>query len=359
MKRVGNLFGQIIDVKNILAAHNNAKKGKRNYAEVKRFEERPYHYARNIRRSLINKSYIPSPYVSMHISDRGKPREILKTSYYPDRIIHHALMQVVQPIFESTYIKDTYQSIKGRGTHKAIERIKMWLKDERSTRYCLKIDIRKFYPNVDNEILKAMFRKKIKCEDTLHLLDTVVDSSKGLPIGNYTSQTFANYYLSFFDHFVKEDLGSKLYIRYADDIVVFGESKEELHAKLKAMRAYLDTLKLEIKGNWQVFETRGRGLDFLGYRLFGHYTLLRKKMVTKIKRAVLKPVKTLSDISRVMSYFGWMKTANAYNLLRVLLTRSLRDKVRAVVKRLHIKNPFRNFCIAPKRSSKFLQLTLF
>lgn len=235
----------------------------------------------------------------------------------------------------------------------------MWLKDERSTRYCLKIDIRKFYPNVDNEILKAMFRKKIKCEDTLHLLDTVVDSSKGLPIGNYTSQTFANYYLSFFDHFVKENLGSKLYIRYADDIVVFGESKEELHAKLKAMRAYLDTLKLEIKGNWQVFETRGRGLDFLGYRLFGHYTLLRKKMVTKIKRAVLKPVKTLSDISRVMSYFGWMKTANAYNLLRVLLTRSLRDKVRAVVKRLHIKNPFRNFCIAPKRSSKFLQLTLF
>lgn len=359
MKRYGNLFHKIVDVKNILAAHTKAKKGKRHYNEVKRFEERPYHNARFIRRLLINHAYTPSAYVAMHINDRGKPREILKTRYYPDRIIHHAVLQVVQPFLEETYIKDTYQSITGRGTHKAIARIKSWMKDEVATRYCLKIDIRKFYPSVDNAILKSQFRTKIKCKETLSLLDTIVDSSQGLPIGNYTSQTFANFYLSSFDHFVKEHLGVKYYIRYADDIVIFSDNKEDLHVKFEAMRDFLATLKLDIKGNWQVFETRGRGLDFLGYRLFGHYTLLRKKMVTKIKRAVLKPVKTLSDISRVMSYFGWLKTANAYNFLRVLLTKSLRDKVRAVVKRLHIKNPFRNFCIAPKRSSKFLQLTLF
>lgn len=359
MKRYGNLFHKIVDVKNILAAHKKAKKGKRHYNEVKRFEERPYHNARFIRRLLINHAYTPSAYVAMHINDRGKPREILKTRYYPDRIIHHAVLQVVQPILEETYIKDTYQSIIGRGTHKAIVRIKSWMKDEVATRYCLKIDIRKFYPSVDNEIIKAQFRTKIKCNETLELLDTIVDSSQGLPIGNYTSQTFANFYLSFFDHFVKERLGVKHYIRYADDIVIFSENKEDLHVKFEAMRDFLATLKLDIKGNWQVFETRGRGLDFLGYRLFGTYTLLRKKMVTKIKRAILKPIKTLGDISRVMSYFGWLKTANAYNLLRLLLTKSLRDKVRAVVKRLHIKNPFRNFGIAPKCSSKFLQLTLF
>lgn len=359
MKRYGNLFHKIVDVKNIMAAHTKAKKGKRHYNEVKRFEERPYHYARNIRRSLTEKSYKPSPYVSMHINDRGKPREILKTRYYPDRIIHHALMQVVQPIFESTYIKDTYQSITGRGTHKAIARIKSWMKDEVSTRYCLKIDIRKFYPSVDNEILKAQFRTKIKCNETLELLDTIVDSSQGLPIGNYTSQTFANFYLSSFDHFVKEHLGVKYYIRYADDIVIFSENKEDLHVKFEAMRDFLATLKLDIKGNWQVFETRGRGLDFLGYRLFGTYTLLRKKMVIKIKRALQLPIKALCDISRVMSYIGWLKTANAYNLLRTLLTRTLRDNVRNIVKRLHVKNPLRNFGIVRKCPTRHLQLTLF
>jgi retron-type reverse transcriptase len=359
MKRYGNLFHKIVDVKNILAAHNNAKKGKRHYAEVKRFEERPYHYARNIRRSLIEKSYKPSPYVSMHINDRGKPREILKTRYYPDRIIHHALMQVVQPILEETYIKDTYQSITGRGTHKAIERIQSWMGDEVATRYCLKIDIRKFYPSVDNDVLKAMFRKKIKCDETLCLLDDLVDSQKGLPIGNYTSQTLANYYLSFFDHFIKEVLGAKHYVRYADDIVVFSESKEDLHTKLEAMRAYLKTLKLEIKGNWQIFETRGRGLDFLGYRLFGTYTLLRKKMATKIKRAFLRPLQTLSNISSAMSYLGWIKTANAYNFLRTLLREPFRRSIKNLSKVLHIKNPLRGFVIVPKKIQKNVQLTLF
>lgn len=359
MKRYGNLFEKIVDVKNILEAHKNAKKGKRHYKEVRMFEERPYHNARAVRRMLLEKSYVPSPYISMHINDRGKPREILKTRYYPDRIIHHAMMQVVQPIFEETYIKDTYQSITGRGTHKAIDRVKTWMKDEVATRYCLKIDIRKFYPNVDNDTLKALFRKKIKCEETLCLLDTIVDSSQGLPIGNYTSQTLANYYLSYFDHFVKEELGAQMYIRYADDIVIFSDSKEDLHVKLNAMRAYLKTLKLEIKDNWQIFETRGRGLDFLGYRLFGNYTLLRKKMVTKIKRAILLPIRALCDISRVMSYFGWLKSASAYNLLRTLLTTDLREKIRRVTKRLHIKNPLRTWVVLRKRPMRLVQLTLF
>lgn len=359
MKRYGNLFEKIVDVKNILEAHKNAKKGKKHYREVRMFETRPYHNARNIRRILTEKSYAPSPYISMQICDRGKPREILKTRYYPDRIIHHALLQVVQPILEETYIKDTYQSIIGRGTHKALKRIKSWMNDEEATRYCLKIDIRKFYPNVDNDILKELFRKKIKCEDTLHLLDTVVDSSKGLPIGNYTSQTFANYYLSFFDHFIKETLHVKHYVRYADDIVVFSKSKEDLHAKFQAIRAYFKTLKLEIKGNWQIFETRGRGLDFLGYRLFGNYALLRKKMATKIKRALLKPIESARDISRVMSYLGWTKIANAYNFLRVILSKHIRAKIRCVAKRLYIKNPLRSWVVLAKRPTRLVQLTLF
>jgi len=359
MKRYGNLFHQIVDVKNIMTAHNNAKKGKRHYKEVRFFESRPYHHARSIRNMLIHKTYEPSAYISMHINDRGKPREILKTNYYPDRIIHHALMQVVQPILEQTYIKDTYQSITGRGTHKAIERIKSWMKDEVATRYCLKIDIRKFYPSVDNDILKAKFRHKIKCTDTLQLLDTLVDSSRGLPIGNYTSQTLANYYLSSFDHYVKEVLGVKHYIRYADDIVLFSDTKEALHTALVAMRCELSALKLDIKGNWQVFETRERGLDFLGYRLFGNYTLLRQKMATKIKRVFTKTPSSFKDISSLMSYLGWLKIASTYNLLRTLLTQRIRKAVYVVVKRLHVKNPLRAWVVLPKRPIRLVQLTLF
>ena len=125
------------------------------------------------------------------------------------------------------------------------------------------------------------------------------------------------------------------------------------------MRDFLRALKLDIKGNWQIFKTRERGLDFLGYRLFGTYTLLRKKMATKIKRSMHKAIRSLSDISRVMSYIGWLKTANAYNFLRILITKTIRERVRRVVKRLHIKNPLRNFGIMRKCPTMHRQLTLF
>lgn len=359
MKRIGDLFEKIVSVENILLAHKNAKKGKAHYKDVKRFDSRPYHYARRIRNLLISGEYKPSAYIKMTVCDRGKPRDILKTGYFPDRIIHHAIMQVVQPILESVYIKDTYQSIKGRGSHKALERINGWMKDEKATRYCLKMDIRKFYPSIDNETPKALLRKKIKCQKTLILLDTLVDSTDGLPIGNYTSQTLANYYLAFFDHFVKEQLASKYYVRYADDIVIFSESKDELNSKFLKIKEYLSGLKLEIKGNWQVFEVRGRGLDFLGYRMFGGYTLLRKSVATKIKRAFKLPIVSMNDINRLMSYMGWMKWADSYNLLRRLLSGNIASKVAYVCAKAKKRNPLRNLFIVPKQRKHNIQLTLF
>lgn len=359
MKRYGDLFEKIVDVKNIIDAHKNAQKGKRHYKEVHFFDQHLYHNARVIRKILKERSYEPSAYTKMIVCDRGKPREILKTKYYPDRIIHHALMQVIEPIFEKMYIKDTYQSIKGRGTHKAIKRVKSFMKDEVATRYCLKLDIKKFYPSVDNETMKMLFRKRIKDEDTLWLLDTIIDSTNGLPIGNYTSQAFANYYLSFFDHFIKEELCIKHYVRYADDMVIFSEDKEPLHIMFSKIKSYLNTLKLTIKKDWQIFETRLRGLDFLGYRIFGNYTLLRKKMATKIKRAFSQNISSLSGISRIMSYIGWMEKANTYNLLRTLIDKTFLAKIRFLSKYIGIKNPFKGFTIVPKKLKKTMQLTLF
>lgn len=359
MKRAKNLWEEIISVENILKAHKNARKGKSHYKSVRMVDNRPYHFARNIRRILKNRQWIPTAYTPMTLTERGKEREILKVNYYPDRIIHHAIMQVVQPILEQTFIKDTYQSIKGRGIHAGVLRIRSWLKDEVATRYALKIDIKKYYPSVDNEILKGLLRKKIGCKETLFVLDRLVDSAKGLPIGNYTSQTFGNFYLSYLDHYIKEDLKVKHYIRYADDIVLFSDNKEDLHRHRVAISRYIkEHLNLTMKSNHQIFPTRTRGLDFLGYRFFGNYILLRKSISKKIKRALKREINSLSDVGRVMSYYGWMLWADAYNFARVILLPTF-FSISKVAKIQNIKNPVAGIYIVPKLIRARRQLTLF
>lgn len=155
MKRFGNLFGDICAIDNIELAHKNASKGKLHYSEVKMVNSNPQKYLNEISQMLLTKSYKNSPYeVMTRKTDNGKIREIFKLPYYPDRIIHHAIIQVVEPIWFKTLIRDTYSSIKGRGIHDGVERIKKALIDEENTQYCLKLDIKKFYPSIDNGILK-------------------------------------------------------------------------------------------------------------------------------------------------------------------------------------------------------------
>jgi RNA-directed DNA polymerase len=255
MKRYGNLFSKITHKQNILNAHNKAKRGKRDYRAVKYVEENLTSCVNEINEELINKTYKTSKYIIDSRIERGKQREIHKLPYFKDRIVHHAILQVIEPILQETYIKDTYQSIKGRGVHKAKDRIKSFFRDKEGTKYCLKIDIKKYYPSIDNEVLKILLRKKIKCSDTLKLIDEIIDSTKGLPIGNYTSQTFGNYYLSFFDHWIKENKNIKYYIRYADDMIFMLESKEELHKLKNEIEEYLsENLNLKLKENWQYFQ---------------------------------------------------------------------------------------------------------
>jgi hypothetical protein len=354
MKRKKDIFNKIIDINNLKYAHYRAKRGKANYREVKEIDENPNLFLYQINKMLIKKTYKTSQYKTITRVERFKEREIKKLPYFPDRIIHHALLQQIQPILEKTYIKDTYQSIVGRGVHKAKDRVINFMKDKENTKYCLKIDIKKYYPNIDNEILKALLRKKIKCKDTLWLCDEIIDSTKGLPIGNYTSQTFGNYYLSFFDHFVKEDLKVKFYIRYADDMVFFASTKEELHTiKHKAEEYLRENLKLTIKENWQIFEVRKRGLDFLGFRFFGDYILLRKT-ISKAFQKIIKKIKNfrISEklISGIMSYYGWIKASNSYNLFRSSITKDNYVKISMFCKKLGIKNPLKAIVIVPKNN---------
>ena len=307
MKRVGNLYDKIYDIDNIREAHKNARKRKHHYKEVKEVDADVDKYCYEIQAMLRDKTFVNGQYEVFKKVEKGKEREIYKLPYFPDRIIHHAIMQVLEPIWKKTLIADTYQSIKGRGIHKAKNKIQ-WLLRKHKLKYALKMDIKKFYPSVDNEIMKQTLRRKIKCKDTLWLLDTIVDSTAGIPIGNYLSQYFGNLYLTYLDHELKEQVKVKYYYRYCDDIVVLSNDKAELHNARVLVSSRLASLRLVLKKNYQVQQVKDRGLDFLGYRMFHKYTLLRKKIAAGVKHST-------SDNSDA-SYNGWLVSSNGHNLAR-------------------------------------------
>jgi hypothetical protein len=190
------------------------------------------------------------------------------------------------------------------------------LRNESATRYCLKFDIRKFYPSINHRVLKVLLRRKFKDQDLLWLLDEIISSAPGLPIGNYLSQYFANFYLTYFDHWIKEELKIKNYFRYADDIVILSDSKEALHEILSKIRVYLnDKLRLTIKNNYQVFPVKSRGIDFVGYVFFHGYTRLRKS----IKKSFARMLVTNKNTASIASYCGWAKHGNCKHLMKILL----------------------------------------
>lgn len=229
-------------------------------------------------------------------------------------------MNILEPVWTKIFISNTYSCIKGRGIHKCKHDVEKALRtDKKNTKYCLKLDITKFYPSIDHEILKKIIRKKIKDVLLLSLLDSIIDSAEGVPIGNYLSQFFANLYLSYFDHYVKEKLKVKYYFRYADDIVILCGSKAKLRYYLKHIREYLTKLKLKIKPNYQIFLVDARGIDFVGYRLYHTHTLLRKsiknKMFKLINKYIHNKITFTKFLLRLQSYFGWLKHCNSKNLL--------------------------------------------
>lgn len=314
MKRYGNLYHKIYDVENIKLAHKNARKGKSHYKEVQMVDADVDAYCGKVSELLKNKEFVNGKYRTYMKSDRGKQREIHKLPYFPDRIVHHAILQVLEPIWKKTLIDNTYQSIKGRGIHKAKKKLEPTIRSGKY-KYYLKFDIAKFYPSVDNEIMKDVVRRKLKCNDTLWLLDEIIDSTKGLPIGNYLSQYLGNLYLAYFDHWVKQELNVKEYYRYCDDIVILGTSKKMLHNKLGRIRNYLGImLNLGMKKDYRVHPIKS-GLDFLGFRFFERYTLLRKKIATNFKRATRRFIGVgESEFDSMISYYGWAIASSGANL---------------------------------------------
>ncbi len=311
MKRLNNLYQKIISVENLELADLKAMKGKKTQYGVIVHQKNRQENILLLHKMLSDKTYKTSPYTTFKIYE-PKEREIFRLPYFPDRITHHAVMNILEPIFVSTFTADTYSCIKGKGIHAAARAVKKALVDVHNTQYCLKLDVKKFYPNIDHDVLKQLLRRKIKDKNLLWLLDGIIDSSPGLPIGNYLSQYFANFYLTYFDHWIKEEEHEQHYFRYADDIVVLSNNKQHLHELLAKIKQYLSNeLKLTVKENYQIFPVESRGIDFVGYVFRHKYTRLRKTIKKSFARNKHKPLSA-------PSYYGWAKHADCKQLLKKL-----------------------------------------
>lgn len=315
MKRLNNLYDRICSLDNLAAADAIARKGKSNQYGIRIHDRNKEGNLAQLRRDLLTRQFRTSNYTTFKVFE-PKEREVFRLPYFPDRIVHHAIMNVLEPIFVRTFTADTYSCIKTRGIHAAARNVKKALQDHLGTTYCLKLDIKKFYPSVDHAILKQLLRRKIKDSDLLWLLDEIIDSADGLPIGNYLSQYFANYYLTGFDHWIKEVKAVKYYFRYADDLVLLHPNKEYLHQLCHEISSYVSTrLNLTIKDNYQVFPVAARGIDFVGYKFFHTHTLLRKSIKKNFARMLAKRPSRES----IASYNGWAKHCDSKHLLKKLL----------------------------------------
>ncbi len=284
MKRFGNLWHQITDFENLFKAARQAQRDKRFRANVLEFNYNLEQELFCLQRELQSHTYQPGAYRSFRIYE-PKPR-LISAAPYRDRVVHHALCNIIVPIFEPTFIHDSYANRVGFGTHRALKRFTQFT---RNSRYILQCDIRKYFPSIDCEILKSQLRRKIKCPETLSLIAQIVDLDcdrepiaeyfpgddlltpcqrrRGLPIGNLTSQFFANVYLNSFDHFVKDQLKAKRYLRYVDDFCLFSDDREFLVEARVAIEEFLATLRLRIHPiKSQLFETQ-IGANFVGFRV--------------------------------------------------------------------------------------------
>ena len=322
MKRIGNLYEKICSLDNLYLAYSKARLGKGKTHGVLLFEKDLNANICQIQNELITGTYKTSEYSIFKIHD-PKERTVYRLPFM-DRVVHHAIMNILEPVWTSIFVSNTYSCIKCRGIHGAVKHLRRDLKDIENTQYCLKFDIRKYYPSVDHEILKSIIRKKIKDNRLLDLLDGIIDSAPGIPIGNYLSQFFSNLYLSYFDHWLKEEKQLKYYYRYADDIVILHKDKSYLHALFIEINDYLvNHLNLYIKSNYQIFPVDSRGIDFVGYVFRHTYILMRKSIKKNFCRRIAKLNKqriTLEEYKQnICSWLGWAKHCNSRNLLKTVI----------------------------------------
>lgn len=313
-KRYGNLFEQIVSEDNVRQAHYNARRGKKHYREVKRMDRIEDRAIRKLAWRLQTQRFTTSKYEVETRVESGKERVIHKLPYYPDRVVHHALCQVCNPIWERSLIRDTYQSIPGRGLTDARQRITRALRRDRPN-YALHIDIHNFYPSVPGWWVKAVVRRRIKCRLTLALIDDIINSSQGLALGNYPSQIWGNLVLSPLDWFIKQTLRVKHYFRYCDDLVLMADNIEQLREWEEQIRHWLNSIKLDTKPSRTIELCNGEALDFCGYQFRYQSLDVRPSIKDRYQTVAVsasskKGPLTNRERSQLGAYWGWYKPSD-------------------------------------------------
>ena len=331
MRTYRNLYEEYLSDLNIFESVHDARLGKKHHELLSKMENDFLNWLPVIKRWTTNfKNSKHTPRI-IHEGSRNKQREIIVPTD-KEQVIHHMLVNPLKPVVLHGMYEHAYGSVPGKGAEKCAHYIKRDIKhDRKNTKYCLKMDIRHYYPTIDTSILKAMLSERIKDDRYLAVLFEVIDVYPvGLPLGFYTSQWLAQFYLHKLDRFIKQDLKAVHYYRYVDDMVIFGSNKRELHRMRIAIEQYLnEVLHLEMKGNWQVFrfdwidkrgKHHGRDLDFLGYRFFRDKTILRKSIMIrcarKAKRIHDRHRLTVKDARTMMAYLGKIDHADVYGMYK-------------------------------------------
>jgi len=315
-------------------AAQKAAKGQREKPNVMQFFLKLEDNLCQLQDELETQCYLPGSYWTFHIYD-PKPR-IISAAPFRDRVIHHALINIIGPLLECSFIFDSYANRMGKGTHRAIRRYHHFL---RQYEFVLKCDIKSYFPSIDHEILKSLVRKRISCTRTLWLMDTIIDGSNlqqkvydyfsgdtiftpldrrvGLPIGNLTSQFFANYYLNPLDHFIKENLACKAYVRYVDDFVLMAGSKYRLWEWKERIADFLQAFRLKLQPKRCHIYPANRENPFLGQLVFPTHRRLASGNVRKFKKRMRRWKKhpPLNLHQRLASWVGHAGQAHTYSLL--------------------------------------------
>lgn len=325
-------YSNLISLENIFQAWGEFRKGKTKRFDVQDFERKLEDNLFELHQRLKNKTYRHGDYHSFYVND-PKQRHIHKASV-TDRIVHHLLYSFLYKLFDKSFIYDSYSCRLDKGTHRAVSRLVKFTqivsKNHTSPCWALKLDIKKFFASVDHEVLLNLLKKKIKDEDIIWLLKQTINSfysdkgeDKGMPLGNLTSQVFANIYLNELDQFVKHKLKAKYYMRYADDFLFLSKNKKLLREYVDVLRQFLNNeLKLELHPDKISIRRLDNGVDFLGYIILPHYILPRTKTKRRIFRKMEENINSSSFEQSLQSYLGYLGHAKSFKI-----TQELKNKV--------------------------------
>jgi retron-type reverse transcriptase len=331
MRRHKHLYERIISFQNLLLASRLAARAKRFKIKTARFNLQLERELWGLHYQLETKTYEPGAYQHFWIYEPKK--RLISAAPYRDRVVHHAIHNILEPIFDPTFIHDSYATRKNKGTHAAIDRFQEFAK---KSKYALKCDIRQYFPSINRQIVFSLIQRKVACPDTLWLIQKIIlfggqspqanDQSLGIPIGNLTSQFFANIYLDGLDHFIKEKLRCKYYLRYMDDFVVLHDDKSFLWLVKKDIQDYLEGLHLQLHENkCRIFST-DQGIPFLGQVVSSSRRRLKRDNVIRFKRRMRcfqylyghRKIDWKHLHQSIQSWIGHAKHADSYRLRELI-----------------------------------------